>query len=283
MAARARIDFDFDQLGDSGATVASVIPKFVIPGGLWPGTHYENHIPVGSPPAPAGNDDSRRRFNRITRRKTALLGLIVFWPALCQASPAQLKKANRLFWHGDYARALKVYDDALVDAPHSGVLHFNAGAAAYQSGDFRRAEREFSESAEVSKDPRLKAAAHYNRGNALFRQQAWDEAIEAYKAGLRINPSDEDAKYNLGVALRAKANPPASAKATAGKPAEVSTKAGQSPAKKEDNAPADGQPKPGSMSKEDADRLLSAAGANELKKGNQRAPKGDAARPDEDW
>src|SRR5579864_305763 len=66
-----------------------------------------------------------------------------------QASVHQLKQANRLFEKGQYDDALKIYNDALVDKPHSSILHFNAGDAAYQMGDFPKAEKEFKEAAET--------------------------------------------------------------------------------------------------------------------------------------
>jgi len=47
----------------------------------------------------------------------------------------------------------------------------------------------------------LKSEAYYNLGNNLLEQQKLEEAIEAYKNSLRINPSDEQARYNLSKAI----------------------------------------------------------------------------------
>ena len=38
-------------------------------------------------------------------------------------------------------------------------------------------------------------------GNALFRNGKIQECIEAFKQALRMNPSDEDARYNLALAM----------------------------------------------------------------------------------
>jgi tetratricopeptide (TPR) repeat protein len=48
-----------------------------------------------------------------------------------------------------------------------------------------------------SGDPELVSKGWYNLGNALYRQQQLQEALEAYKQSLRADPSDADAKHNL--------------------------------------------------------------------------------------
>ncbi len=213
-------------------------------------------------------------------------GIFLLFPLLCPlppafgASPSQLKEGNRQFKNGHYERALELYQDGLIDAPYSAILHFNAGDATMMMGEFPKAEVSFTEAAK-SANPILRGASHYNRGNALFYQGKWEEAVEAFKDSLRANPQDEDAKYNLGVALKAMKNPPASAKASAGKPPKQDQNKGASSGKK-DNSSAEAS-REGGMSKEDAERLLSAAASNEKKKGNQQAAKPGVPTRDEDW
>ena len=43
----------------------------------------------------------------------------------------------------------------------------------------------------------LKSEAYYNLGNNLLQKQQMENAVDAYKNCLRLNPSDEEARYNL--------------------------------------------------------------------------------------
>jgi Ca-activated chloride channel homolog len=199
------------------------------------------------------------------------------------SSTAPLKKGNRLFVKGDYADALKAYNDALVDAPNSSVLHFNAGDAAYQTGAFENADAEFQQAERLAQPPVIKAASWYNRGNALFRQQRWADAVDAYKESLRINPNDADAKYNLGVALRAQKNPPKSQNQQPNQNQNQDQKKDQQKQSGSSSAAEPNKPKPGEMSREDVERLLAAAKSGELKKPAQKASKNEAPHPAEDW
>jgi Ca-activated chloride channel family protein len=195
------------------------------------------------------------------------------------ASEQNLKEGNRQFRSGHYDAALKQYNDGLIDSPNSNVLRFNAGAAAYQSGEFGLAEKDFDQVARETPLPALRSGARYNQGNALFRENKWKEAIDAYKDSLRANPQDEDAKYNLSVALKAMQNPP--------KPQPPKSGSGQDKKQKSEKKDSgkDSQPpqRPGDLSRQDAERLLSAAGAGEPKKPNARAARPQTAHPDEDW
>ena len=47
----------------------------------------------------------------------------------------------------------------------------------------------------------LKAASHYNAGVSYSKQKDLQSSIEAYKAALRVNPNDKEARENLQKAL----------------------------------------------------------------------------------
>ena len=51
-----------------------------------------------------------------------------------------------------------------------------------------------------------KAKIHYNVGNSLLKSQKLDESIEEYKESLKLNPNDQEVKYNLSYAINMKNN-----------------------------------------------------------------------------
>lgn len=54
--------------------------------------------------------------------------------------------------------------------------------------------------AKRSDDVKTKSSALYNLGNTLYDGQKYAEAAEAYKQTLRLDPNNENARYNLAMA-----------------------------------------------------------------------------------
>ena len=117
-----------------------------------------------------------------------------------QAGRGDVQEGNRLYREGRYDEAHERYLEALRAAPDSPLIRFNDANALYQSDEFARAVDAYRGAIEAA-DPVLEAQAWYNLGNALYRQQQVEGALEAYKEALRRNPGDTDAKHNLEVAL----------------------------------------------------------------------------------
>ncbi len=72
------------------------------------------------------------------------------------------------------------------------------GSAQYRSNNFGGAEQAFSKIES--------AGGHYNRGNALAKQNKLQESIQAYETALKLDPALQDAQHNLDVVKRALEN-----------------------------------------------------------------------------
>ncbi len=104
--------------------------------------------------------------------------------------------ADRMYLAGDPRGALQGYRALLRDHPDTAELHVNAGNAQYRLEQYPAALDEYQVAIRDGA-PHVRAVAHYQRGNTLFRMGKLDEARSAYVQALRIDPSDRDAKFNI--------------------------------------------------------------------------------------
>jgi Ca-activated chloride channel family protein len=120
------------------------------------------------------------------RRGWVLLLLLTTLP---HAPPSEALEWADLWLREDQqaARALSSGDAAAAARQfrHEGWR----GTALYQQGAYEAAAAAFAQ----SNDPQ----AHYNRGNALARGGALEQALEAYQAMLTEQPDHRDAQHNL--------------------------------------------------------------------------------------
>ena len=126
----------------------------------------------------------------------AILGAAAPAEVGAQAGRAETREGNRLYEEGRFAEAHEKYLEALLADPDSPIIRFNDGNALYRGEDYESALESFRAAVEGG-DPELAAAAWYNLGNTLYRQGALPESLEAFKQALRADPADADAKHNL--------------------------------------------------------------------------------------
>ena len=113
------------------------------------------------------------------------------------AGRAKVSEGNRAYAEEKFDEANDKYRDAQVDNPESPIIHFNIGDALYQKNNYEEALKSYQSAVQKTNDPKLQAQGYYNLGNTLFRMDKWQESIAAYQQALKLNPNDEDAKFNL--------------------------------------------------------------------------------------
>lgn len=143
------------------------------------------------------------------RNKMYRLLYIVFLFAALGASAqdmperSEVRRGNRQYNKGNYEKSIERYERALEAAPESFEARYNLGNALYKAERFDKAEQTMRQAAaDTLRTDDERAQAFYNLGNAQFKQQKYKEALESYKQSLRLNPSDQEAKYNYAYTKR---------------------------------------------------------------------------------
>jgi Ca-activated chloride channel family protein len=131
---------------------------------------------------------------------TALLILLV--PGSLSAATSGIND----YQQGNYQKALKDFEQRLQSGANAPEIRFDAGAAAYKAGDFKKAADYFA-AAMTSTDPKIRDTATYNLANSLVRSgegadgkeaklSDWNNALQHYETVLKDRPSDAKAKEN---------------------------------------------------------------------------------------
>jgi tetratricopeptide (TPR) repeat protein len=116
--------------------------------------------------------------------------------ANAQMGRRKIVEGNEMYDEERYDEAMNKYRDAQVHDPESPIIKFNMGAANYKKNKYEEALKEL-ESCLTTDDAMAQSQAYYNMGNSLYRLGKLPESIMAYQQALKLNPDDEDAKYNI--------------------------------------------------------------------------------------
>lgn len=130
---------------------------------------------------------------------TLAIALFVATDAQAQKWPerSRVRRGNRAYERLDYDRAEERYREAQELSDTCFEAKFNLGDALYKQQRFDEAEKVFAALAADSTRSALdRAHSYYNLGNSLFQQKKYQEALSAYKRSLRLNPADLETKYN---------------------------------------------------------------------------------------
>ena len=102
---------------------------------------------------------------------------------------------------GNFSDAEVNFKKGVEKSPENVEAKFNLGDAYFKQERFDDAIKSYNSAMAFAKDDLEKARVHYNIGNSLLKAQKIEESIEEYKKSLKLNPGDQEAKYNLSYAL----------------------------------------------------------------------------------
>jgi Ca-activated chloride channel family protein len=232
-------------------------------------------------------------------RKPAILALVMMTTA---GVLTNVERGNRLFRAGEYEEAVAVYRSVLESGDDSPVLRYNLGTALLRLGRYAEAE-EHLRAALDAVDPTTRQWVYYNLGQRYLedarrsqdpeaQRALYDTAVEAYRQALRLRPEDGDAKWNYELALRESEQ---SMQGGGGggdqerEQEEQEAGPGQGGSTQGQNQPSEAEPSTGqgeqaAMSREQAERILSAVEQDERELFRDKLRKGrQQSRTTRDW
>ncbi len=124
--------------------------------------------------------------------------------SLAQKDPAHRSAiaGNEAFAKAEYKKALEHFEKAEEEGMQDLRLRFNKGNTLFRLEKYADAATAFEGIARSAEEERLRANAYNNLGNAQMKAGKLEKSIEAYENALRIDPMDEETRYNLALAKK---------------------------------------------------------------------------------
>jgi Ca-activated chloride channel family protein len=123
--------------------------------------------------------------------------LLVAITASAQTDRQYIREGNKQFRVGQYDKAEVSYRKAVEKNPKNPQAAYNLGNALMAQKKDSAAVQQFEQATRIETNPLRKAAAYHNMGVICQTHKMYGEAIEAYKNALRLNPNDDETRYNL--------------------------------------------------------------------------------------
>ncbi|MEO1417484.1 MAG: tetratricopeptide repeat protein [Bacteroidota bacterium] len=117
---------------------------------------------------------------------------------------SKIRSGNEAYRSGDYLASETDYRAAIASDQSQAQAkgYFNLGDALFQQERWDEATEAFQKVAALADAAPLQAAAYHNLGNISMQKQDYPKAIEAYKEAIKRNPQDQQTQFNLSYAYQ---------------------------------------------------------------------------------
>lgn len=110
---------------------------------------------------------------------------------------------NKHYSESDYLKAESQYKQALAANEHSIKANYNLGNALYHQNKFDESRAYYGRVIDNENTSKLdKARAYHNIGKSYLDQNKYGEAAQNFKEALKLNPEDDETRYNYALARK---------------------------------------------------------------------------------
>ena len=152
------------------------------------------------------------RKNRIFRKVKLFSLILLFCSGSVFAQKAErknIREGNNLYQNEKFTEAEIAYRKSLEVNPRSSEGTYNLGNALYKQKKFPEAAEQYQliagQAEKMVETPEGKARLaeiFHNVGNIGMQNKEYAKSVEAYKQSLRLNPKDDETRYNLALAQK---------------------------------------------------------------------------------
>lgn len=143
-----------------------------------------------------------KKFKHKQLTEVLIFTAFAFMAALAQGQTdvKMIRKGNDNFKDKKYSEAEINYRKALEAKPGSDKANYNLAGSLYKQQKYDEASNLYQSITGSETNKRKLANNYHNLGNSLVKAQKYQEAADAYKKSLKLNPKDDETRYNLAYA-----------------------------------------------------------------------------------
>jgi Ca-activated chloride channel homolog len=128
--------------------------------------------------------------------------LLTVLTSLAQNENKFIREGNDFYKRNNFAAAEKSYSKSIEKNKESLDAQFNKGDALYKQKKYEDAANLFESLTKKTNDKGKLAQTYHNLGNSLLQNKKYEDCVKAYQNALKLNPKDEDTRYNLAYAKK---------------------------------------------------------------------------------
>ena len=140
-----------------------------------------------------------RRIHIFKRRSLMVVVLLAMGSigAFAQNDRTYIRQGNRHFRMGNAEKAEVEYRKAIVKKNNNAQANYTLGCALMQQQKDSLAMVQFEKASKMETSKYRRSMSYHNMGVIAQRHQQYGPAIKCYQEALRLNPNDNETRYNM--------------------------------------------------------------------------------------